>query len=1129
MEADKRSSPTSGADLGKDATRLDSSQIAPASGESVAAGKVRINVERLRRERRRAGLSQAALAHEARLSISTIKRAEACHPVNLGTVRELAQFFEINVECLLDLPAQDAQPVPRGPQPEERPHGISGCQAVVTRCQPAEAARDNREVTLVLGGPCPGQHASCDFDPEALRSLVLLVERFGGRLHAAPSGGFVAIFGLEPIAGASATRALHCALALAAAWQPAVARGSAELRLIVGEGKQRAGAAVPEGVMSLQTAGDRRLGGGVFVAARVRDAAHDVFEFAALATSAPRARQLWRLVGPRGRRASLSLVGREPELQQFASALDDCKRFERGRLFCVRGSAGIGKSRLIEEFAVLARRAGFACHTAHVLDFGRANERDVFGSLAQGLIDDAADRVSPEASCGAAWTPEEWAHINLMLGNVSTGQLERVLHASDPETRRAMTQQVFANLVARQARCRPLLLCIEDLHWADAALKDDIQALASHLPELAVVLVLTSRVDPDPFDGVWRARTRATPTSTIDLVPLSQEAALALARERCDDAALVARCVKRAAGHPLFLDQLLRCGMGDDAQLPYSVSSLIQARLDQLPAIEAQALRAASVIGQWFSLQLLRALTGRDDHSPEELERRHLVCRDGSRYRFCHALIHEGVYATLGQDERKQLHLACARWFDGRDTALVARHLGRAGDAGATSAYLTAAAELASRCLYGEALELLAEGLSGEPSAEGRSELHLLAGQLAGQLGRGRESLEHLDRVIELTSDAARRCEAQLALAAAYNLLDQPERAGHVLDAAQGTAQALDLTLALAQLHYLRGNLLFPTGKVDACRAEHELALEYAKRAGSAEGEARALSGLGDAAYADGRMREAFQHFQSCLERCERFGLVRVEAANRFMLGTVRIYQNQTRRALDEALGSAELAVQAGQVRAEIVSRLTAAWVHLSLCQVASAEAEVLRGLEVAHQSRAARFVTFLLESLARVRLAQGRAEEASQVLQSAAEGVVTHGLERFIGPWVMGSVALASRDVHAAQQALRSGDELIERGAVGHNYYRYFPAAAIVALRAGWLDRAAAYTERLHGYTRRSPTPWASLHVQSLRALLALARRPSCVDHQRGVSLLVRRLRDAELLAEAHLFEQTAAELSPK
>ena len=123
----------------------------------------------------------------------------------------------------------------------------------------------------------------------------------------------------------------------------------------------------------------------------------------------------------------------------------------------------------------------------------------------------------------------------------------------------------------------------------------------------------------------------------------------------------------------------------------------------------------------------------------------------------------------------------------------------------------------------------------------------------------------------------------------------------------------------LARLHHLRGNIFFPLGNIDGCREEHERGLDYARRSGSPEAEARALGGLADAAYAQGKMRTAFDYFSRCVALCQQHGFGRIEVANRSMVGFSRIYLNEARQANEDGDAAARAAALVGQPRAELL------------------------------------------------------------------------------------------------------------------------------------------------------------------------------------------------------------------
>ena len=197
----------------------------------------------------------------------------------------------------------------------------------------------------------------------------------------------------------------------------------------------------------------------------------------------------------------------------------------------------------------------------------------------------------------------------------------------------------------------------------------------------------------------------------------------------------------------------------------------------------------------------------------------------------------------------------------------------------------------------------------GLPSAVSRSygdaERHALTclkGELQRDLGEIAASIATYREAVAAAPDEARCCRAQLGLAEGLRVSEGLEEALELLEQAQQLAERHDLVPELARLHHLRGNIFFPLGKIEGCREEHEQGLAYARRSGSPEAEARALGGLADAAYAQGRMRTAFEHFSRCVALCREHGFGRIEVANRSMVGFSRLYLNEARQAREDGM-----------------------------------------------------------------------------------------------------------------------------------------------------------------------------------------------------------------------------------
>jgi predicted ATPase len=187
----------------------------------------------------------------------------------------------------------------------------------------------------------------------------------------------------------------------------------------------------------------------------------------------------------------------------------------------------------------------------------------------------------------------------------------------------------------------PVLVVVEDVHGPPGH-AEYLAALTRAAARLPAVLALTSRVEGDPLDVAWRGSVQGV--MTIDLGPLGPKDARALADGFVSaSTGFAQKCVERAAGNPLFLEQLMRAANERDDHLPASLSSLVLARMDRLPERDRAALRAAAVVGQRFPLALVRKLAQLPDYECDRLVAQFLVRPEGDEYLFAHALIRDGV------------------------------------------------------------------------------------------------------------------------------------------------------------------------------------------------------------------------------------------------------------------------------------------------------------------------------------------------------------------------------------------------------------------------------------------------------------------------------------------------------
>jgi class 3 adenylate cyclase/tetratricopeptide (TPR) repeat protein len=822
----------------------------------------------------------------------------------------------------------------------------------------------------------------------------------------------------------------------------------------------------------------------------------------------------WRVSGlATARRPGRPLIGRQAELRQLDAALSACRDLGAGQVVVLRGEAGIGKTRLVEEARERASAAGFGCHLASILDFGAATDHGAAHALARSLA-----AASPEAPATLA-LPEATA-LQALLGEDLSPADRTVLAAMDHAARMRASQNALAGLVRAASRARPLLLVVEDVHWADAATLDALAAVAGVVSEAQVVLLLTSRVDGDPTASGLHL---PGPLMTIDLAPLRRQdarafaAAIHAAAER-----VVERCIDRAAGNPLFLEQLLRYAEEQgEGGVPESVQSLVQARIDRLAPADKEALQAASVLGQRLSAEALRHLLDRPaDLAP--LLGHHLLHPQGSELHFAHALIRDGVYATLPKSRRRELHGKAAAFFRGRDAGLHAEHLERAKDPAAPGAYAEAARHQMAAYRYDQALLLTDRGLGLEAGAADRFELHRLRGQILHDIGGISEAASSFAEALALATTDAERCQALLGRAGIKRITDDLDGALADLDEAEALARAHDLVAERARAHFLRGNILFPRGELDACAFEQQASLDLARQAGSAELEAAALGGLGDVEYMRGRMLTAATLFDRCAALARDSGLGRIEAANRPMLAISKIFAGDVHAALAEAERAVATATHTGHKRAEAIARHAMFFCYEMLDRHEEARAHVDRALAVAIDIGSPRFEAEALALRAVLDRVAGKPDAAQASLADALRILSTVGLS-YLGPYCRGLAARLAGDWDTAAAALRDGEELLAGNRIGHNHILFRRDAIESCLAFERWDEAERHAGALEAFAAPEPSPWSDFLVARAR-LIAAFRRDARIEHRAELDALIEEARSRGFLEALPALERCRA-----
>ncbi len=810
---------------------------------------------------------------------------------------------------------------------------------------------------------------------------------------------------------------------------------------------------------------------------------------------------VWRLDGIREDAAieTTPFVGRQPEKQQFEEIVGRCLEHGQGELILVRGEAGIGKTRLVQEFERLAVARGFACSTGLVLDFGTGKGEGAISALVRGLLNlkpdtDEQTRFAAvnRAITAELVTEERRIHLNDLLELAQPEPMQAILRAMDNETRSRGQRDTAIELVVNRSRVEPLLLRIEDLHWADAATLDSAGILARAMATCPAILVLTTRITGDPFDDDWVSKAGNTGLTRLDIKALDDEEAASLARDFTDvEEGIVATCVARAAGNPLFLEQLLRnVGELAEGNVPGTIQGIVQARLDAIPARDRRALQAASVLGQRFSLAAVCALAGFDDYQPDRLLANALIRPVDGDYLFGHALIRDGTYASLLTERRTALHSRAASWFAERDALLYASHLDRADDTGAAEAYVKAGRELAARFRYDDALAAAERGVEIVGDTAQRFDLQQLRGDVLRDAGNTDASIEAFEAALAAAPDGPARCRALIGIAACQRVLGQADEALSNLAKAEPLARADDLALELARIHHLRGNIGFLKGDVELCRAEQQQALIHARAASSAEIEAQALTGLGDSYYMQGRMISSYENFSQAAELARDHDLLAVYAGCVPGIAHMLMFQNQLSAARSVVKDGLKVIQQVGHLRAETIVRLNFAAL---LCEFLDAEAglaEVEMSLGAGRQIGAQVWepLTWTVRGRCLFHLSD-RDGAVAAARQGAALARETS--RALLGPWSLGVLAWVTDDDGERRSVLAEGEEMLTEPVVGHCHLWFYRDAIEACLDAGDADRAIGLCGALEAFTAAQPLPWSDFFIARGRALAAHAGNP--------------------------------------
>ena len=386
-----------------------------------------------------------------------------------------------------------------------------------------------------------------------------------------------------------------------------------------------------------------------------------------------------------GQRHLTPLIGREEEIAVLMRRWERARQGD-GQLVLIMGEPGLGKSRLIEEFHT---RLGETPHTwvewncSQLLQNTPLHPIAEWGRQRFGGADLSAERRFTDLENTLALVKLDPAENAPLLAPVLDIPLppERA-PALAPEELRRRQLAALTNLIIAGARTQPIVLALEDIHWADPTTVDFIRGIVERGALAPLLLLITARPE---FRPPWGIRSHH---ATISLAPLDRsqvrEMVAELSARHALSKSIVDGVTERTGGVPLFIEEVTRLLLerGDEGgtqAIPPTLQHSLMARLDRLGSAREVA-QIAAVIGREFSYSLLRAVAGTDDAglqpSLDRLTDADILLVQGlapqSEYRFKHALIQDAAYGNLLKTRRQLLHRRVGEVLSDQFTAITA-------------------------------------------------------------------------------------------------------------------------------------------------------------------------------------------------------------------------------------------------------------------------------------------------------------------------------------------------------------------------------------------------------------------------------------------------------------------------
>jgi predicted ATPase len=742
------------------------------------------------------------------------------------------------------------------------------------------------------------------------------------------------------------------------------------------------------------------------------------------------------------------MVGREAEFRVIQSALEQCAINRRVTVVTVKGDAGLGKSRLIYEI-----EAWLDLHpTEFCLFKGRADEetmslpysllRDVFSARFHIMDSDSQAEAREKLMKGMAATmgaesEEPAALIGELLGfDFSESAFVRGIR-NDARQIRDRSFNNIAQFFVELTLDSPIVLLLDDIHWADNGSLDLIAYLARLEIDLPLFILCTARPSLDESHPNWGNNFPLSEVVTIKNLDL--DASRELVGEILQNVPnlpqeLVETLARNAEGNPFYLEELIKVLIEDGVivkgediwqivpqrllqlRVPATLTGVLQARLDRLPSMESDVLERAAVIGRTFwdaAVEAMRgsesaqAIAGEDVRSVlsalrnKELVFPHLPSTFDTvqEFIFKHAILREVTYERVLKAKRKLYHRMAADWLIQQSgervdeyLGLIAQHYELASDTARAVEFLKRAADQSMRLsAYREALSAAERALAILASSEGsdpavRARLLLTIGSAHLSLTDHATATARFEGCIALARTIHDRGLESKALARLGRIgleqskFDQSER--HLRESLTIAHELNDMEVIAYTLAHL-GYISHYQGRYADAQNYGEESYQFAKKTGDAIAQAFSLNMLAVVSVNNQKFEQAHAYYLQAIEICkhagDRYGLAR--AYNN--LSELMRVQGSYAESKSYALEGIALARELGNRYAVPLMLINLVYSQVGLGEMREAYTSVREALQLNIENNSIAWILFSLVGYANILAAEGKRVQALEALGS--------------------------------------------------------------------------------------------------------------------------------------------------